>query len=226
MTKKNKTRNEYVLDALLTGKPLLLTDITRMVSDASGRETKIQDISSVMSKLSSSGQSYIGHFINRKKTPQGYEYSIVPEILRLASEEIYDLTRKTGKDRFTLEMALEKVPELGQYIQKTEKPAVRRKPGIKKPAKKKTASSKKANAGKKAASRKKTTSGKKAAARKPGRKLGRKAMKPGRKPLPQPPEPVIMPVSADDFMDGLMEQVSKYGGPKVNVYLTVTVQRD
>lgn len=226
MAKKNKTRSEYILDALLTGNPLLLTDITRMVSDASGKETKIQDISSVMSKLSSSGQSHIGHFINRKKTPQGYEYSIVPEIRTLAHEEIYDLTHKTGKDRFTLEMALEKIPELGQYIQKKEKPAVRRKLKIKKPATKKTASSKKTKAGKKATSRKKTTSGKKAAARKPGRKPGRKAIKPSRKALPQPPEPVIMPVSADELMNGLMEQVSKYGGPRVNVYLTVTVQRD
>lgn len=127
MTNKNKTRSELILDALLTGKTLLLTDITRMVSDASGKEIKIQEISSLMARLSNRWQFQTGHFVKKNKTPQGYEYSLVPEILNLSPENIYGLTRKIGKDRFTLEMALEKIPELGQYVKKP----------VKKPAKKK-----------------------------------------------------------------------------------------
>ena len=119
MEKKNKTRSQYVLDALMTGKSLLSSDITRMVSDASGEETKIQAIDRLMIKLSNSWAFQIGHFINKNKTPQGYEYSLVPEMLNLTPEEIYDLTRQTGKNRFNLEMALEKIPELGKYVKKS-----------------------------------------------------------------------------------------------------------
>jgi hypothetical protein len=44
MTKGNKTRSQLILDALLTGKTLLLSDIRRMVSEASGKEVRVHDI--------------------------------------------------------------------------------------------------------------------------------------------------------------------------------------
>jgi hypothetical protein len=133
MTKGNKTRSQLILDALLTGKPLPLSDIRRMVSKASGKEVRLGDISSLMAKLINPRQYKIAHFIKRNKTPQGYEYSLVPEILNLAPEEVYGLTRKTRKGRFTLEMAVEKIPELSKYLKKTGKVAASRK---KVPAKK------------------------------------------------------------------------------------------
>lgn len=108
MPKDKKTTSEHIIDALLTGKSLLLKDITKMISEASGKKIKLQDTSSLMARLSNPRQFNTGHFINRKKTPHGYEYSMVPEILALAPKEIYDLTRKIGKDRFTLEMAIER----------------------------------------------------------------------------------------------------------------------
>jgi len=193
MKKENKTRSEYILDVLLTGKTLLLSDITRMVSDASGKEIKIQDTSSLMARLSNSRQFHTGHFINKNKTPQGYEYSLVPEILKLAPEQLYGLTRKIGKDRFTLEMALEKIPELAQYVKKpskSAKPAAKRKPAI---VKAKAAASKAAKG------------------------------KPGRKPLPKPPEPVIQKANVEDVVAGFLNELDKKGGLRVNFYLTVRV---
>ena len=127
------TRSQLILDALLTGKTLPLSDIRRMVSEASGKEIRLGDISSLMTKLTNPRQYKFAHFITRTKTPKGYEYSLVPEILALAPEEIYDLTRKIGKDRFTLEMAVEKIPGLAQYVKKAGKAAAPRK---KVPAKK------------------------------------------------------------------------------------------
>ncbi len=85
MTKGNKTRSQLILDALFTGKTLLLSDINRMISEASRKEIRLQDFSSLMAKLTNSRQYKFAHFINRNKTPQGYEYSLVPEILNLAS---------------------------------------------------------------------------------------------------------------------------------------------
>jgi hypothetical protein len=210
MIKKIKTRSEHILDALLTGKTLLLTDITRMVSDASGKKIKIQEISSLMARLSNRWQFQTGHFINRNKTPQGYEYSLVPEILNMAPEEIYDLTRKIGKDRFTLEMALEKFPELGQYVKKPARLAAKRKSGIKKPAEKKIASRKKTSV------RKSTvTTGKSKASK----------GKPGRKTLPKPPEPVVQKADIEDVVAGFLNAIEKMGGLRVNFFLTVRVQK-
>lgn len=207
MKKEKKTRSEYILDALLTGKTLLLSDITRMVSEASGKEIKIQDTSSLMARLSNSRQFHTGHFINKNKTLQGYEYSLVPEILNLAPEELYGLTRKIGKDRFTLEMALEKIPELAQYVKKPSKSA------IKKPVKKK------------AASRKKASVGKSKAKAKAGTTSSAAKVKPGRKPLSKPPEPVIQKASVEDVVSGFLHELDKKGGLRVNVYLTVRVMQ-
>lgn len=215
MKKENKTRSEYILDALMTGKTLLLSDINRMVSEASGKEIKIQDTSSLMARLSNSRQFHTGYFIKKNKTPKGYAYSLVPEILNLGHEQLYGLTRKIGKDRFSLEMALEKIPELGPYVKKSDrpaKPAARRKPAIKKPA------------AKKASSRKKTSVVKSKAKVKTKTKVsGVDKGKPGRKPLPPPPEPVIQKANVDDVVAGFLTELDKKGGLRVNFYLTVRV---
>ena len=50
------TRSQLILDALLTGKTLLLSDIRRMVSEASGKEVTLGDISSLMAKLTNPRQ--------------------------------------------------------------------------------------------------------------------------------------------------------------------------
>ncbi len=116
MEPRKKTNSEYIIDALRFGKDLRSPEITQKVSELSGKKMKIQDIASILAKLSNSEKCDLGFFIQKKKTPRGYTYNLVPEIFELEPTQIYDLTRKTGKNRFTLEEALGKNPELKKYV--------------------------------------------------------------------------------------------------------------
>jgi hypothetical protein len=111
-----KTNSEFIIDTLRSGETLRSPEITQMVSEAAGKEVKIQDIASIIAKLSNSDKCDLGYFIKKKKTERGYVYSLVKEILDLAPEQTYDLTRKTGKDRFTIHEAVKKLPGLKKYI--------------------------------------------------------------------------------------------------------------
>ncbi len=116
METRKKTNSEYIIDALRFNKDLRSPEITQKVSELSGKTMKIQDIASILAKLSNSEKCDLGFFIQKKKTPRGYTYNLVTEIFELEPVQMYDLTRKTGKNRFTLEEALEKNPELKKYV--------------------------------------------------------------------------------------------------------------
>ncbi len=116
MENRKKTNSEYIIDALRFNKDLRSPEITQKVSELSGKTMKIQDIASILAKLSNSEKCDLGFFIQKKKTPRGYTYNLVTEIFELEPPQMYDLTRKTGKNRFTLEEALEKNPELRKYV--------------------------------------------------------------------------------------------------------------
>jgi hypothetical protein len=221
MPKDKKTTSEHVLDALIDNKTILLSDITKLVSKSVGKEVKIQNISSLMARLSNPGQFQTGHFIIRTKTPNGFEYSLVPEILALAPEEIYDLTRKVGKDRFTLEMAIEKIPELAQYVKKTGKSSKKAKSSVTKKIVAKKPAKKKASAGKKKSSPWAVKGKSKAKAGEPKTVKG----KPGRKPAPKPIEPEIQKANIDDLVAGFLNELERMGGMKVNYYLTVRLEK-
>jgi hypothetical protein len=194
MTKGNKTRSQLILDALLTGKTLLLSDIRRMVSEASGKDVRLGDISSLMTKLTNPRQYRLAHLIIRNKNRKGYGYSLVPEILALAPEEVHGLTRKIGKDRFTLEMAVEKIPELAKYLKKGGK-AVGKKPS---------------------ASRKKVPA-KKPRVTKVKSKAKAVKVKTGRKALPVP----VQKAGVENVVAGFLHEMDKMGGLRVNFYLAV-----
>ena len=116
MEHRKKTNSEYIIDALRFNKDLRSPEITEKVSELSGRKMKIQDIASILAKLSNSEKCDLGFFVQKKKTPKGYTYNLVPELFEIDFEQVYDLTRKTGKNRFTLEEALEKNPGLKKYV--------------------------------------------------------------------------------------------------------------
>jgi len=116
MEYRKKTNSEYIIDALRFNKDLRSPEITEKVSELSGRKMKIQDIASILAKLSNSEKCDLGFFVQKKKTPKGYTYNLVPELFEIDFEQVYDLTRKTGKNRFTLEEALEKNPGLKKYV--------------------------------------------------------------------------------------------------------------
>jgi hypothetical protein len=114
--KTKKTNSEMIIDALRAGHPLRSPDITEKVSEAAGKEIKIQDVASILAKLSNSEKCDLGYLISKKKTDRGYVYSLVKEAFSLTPEQTYDLTRKTGKDRFTMEEAVKKIPGLKKHI--------------------------------------------------------------------------------------------------------------
>lgn len=108
-----------IIDTLRSGNPLRSPDITEKVSEAAGKDIKIQDVASILAKLSNSDKCDLGYLITKKKTDRGYVYSLVKEAFSLTPEQTYDLTRKTGKDRFTLDEALKKIPSLKKHIKPT-----------------------------------------------------------------------------------------------------------
>lgn len=116
MSKEKKTNSELIIDTLRTGKALRSPDITSMVAESSGKDIKIQDVASILAKLSNSKKCDLGYLIKKQKTERGYVYSLVKEAFNLTPEQTYDLTRKTGKNRFTIEEALRKYPSLKKYV--------------------------------------------------------------------------------------------------------------
>src|SRR6056297_2080564 len=116
MERSKKTNSEFIIDALRSGQNLRSPDITERVSELSGRDMKIQDIASILAKLSNSDKCDLGFLIQKKKTHKGFTYNLVPESFDLEPEHLYDLTRKTGKNRYTLEQAIEDHPEVKKYI--------------------------------------------------------------------------------------------------------------
>lgn len=116
MSTNKKTNSELIIDTLRTGKSLRSPDITTMVAESSGKDIKIQDVASILAKLSNSKKCDLGYLIKKQKTDRGYVYSLVKEAFNLTPEQTYDLTRKTGKNRFTLEEAIRKYPNLKKYV--------------------------------------------------------------------------------------------------------------
>jgi hypothetical protein len=125
MKKKGKKSNaQLIIDVLLTGRHLRSREISDMVSEAKGQEVKIQDIASMLSKLTDTNKCDLGFFIKRTKDDLGFVYHMVEEVLPIPADKVYGLARKIGKDRYTLEQAAKDHPKLKQYIG-TSEPAKR-----------------------------------------------------------------------------------------------------
>jgi hypothetical protein len=118
MTEQNKTKSnvQLVIDALMTGDILKSREIAERVSQAAGKEVKIQDIASMLAKLTDGKKCDLGFFIAKTKDGNTYDYQVVEEARRLSSDQAYDLARKIGKNRFTLEQAISEFPELKKYV--------------------------------------------------------------------------------------------------------------
>lgn len=114
--KGKKSNAQLIIGALMTGKSLGSRNISDMVSEIAGKEIKVQDVASMLSKISNTKKSDLGFFIKRVKEGNSFTYNMVDEILELSEEQAYDLTLKIGKDRYTLNEALEDFPGLCQYV--------------------------------------------------------------------------------------------------------------
>ena len=63
MSKEKKTNSELIIDTLRSGKALRSPDITSMVAESSGKDIKIQDVASILAKLSNSSKCDLGYLI-------------------------------------------------------------------------------------------------------------------------------------------------------------------
>ncbi|QTA88118.1 hypothetical protein [Desulfonema magnum] len=120
--KKQKSNAQLIIGALLTGKHLRSRDISEMVLEKEGKKIKIQDVASMLSKISNTEKSDLGYFIKRVKKGNSFTYNMVKEVLKLSEEKAYELTLKIGKDRYTLEQALKEFPSLKKYVKPGARP--------------------------------------------------------------------------------------------------------
>lgn len=111
-----KTVSQLIINTLMTGKTLRARDVSSMVSEAAGKEIKVQDVSNMLYRISDSGKCDLGHFVNRTKRENRYVYSMVEDALKLTEHQAYGLYLKVGKDRYSLNTALEDYPDLKQYV--------------------------------------------------------------------------------------------------------------
>jgi hypothetical protein len=114
--KHAKSNAQSIISVLLTGKTLRSRQIADTILEKEGKELKIQDVASMLAKISNSRRSDLGFFIQRIKVGNSFTYKMVKEVLALSEEKAYHLTLRIGKDRYTLEQALEDIPGLAKYV--------------------------------------------------------------------------------------------------------------
>lgn len=116
MKEGKKTISEYIIDALCSGNNLTTPEIRDKVMAYSGKNILLQDIASLLTKMTNREKCSLGFFIQREKNARGYTYNLVPELFELSGKQIYDLTRRIGQDQFSLEDAVRKSPGLSRYL--------------------------------------------------------------------------------------------------------------
>ncbi|GEM_PF-1771395 len=190
--KGKKSNAQLIIGTLLTGKTLRSRDISDMVLKKTGREIKVQDVASMLSRISDSKKCDLGFFIERKQVGNGFVYHMVKEALKLSEEKAYGLTLKTGKERYSIDQAQKDFPGLAKYVKGGSKP----KPKLKSKSKPKAAKPAPAKAAKPAVKAAKPA----VKAAKPAVKAAKpavKAAKPVAKPVKKQASPVKkQPVSA------------------------------
>lgn len=127
MRKKPKSTAQLVIWALLSGKRLDSGDISDMIYKKEGRDIKVRDVSSMLSRISNRKDCKLAYFIEKRRKGVGFSYKIVDEALELSEANAYQLTLKGGKGRYTLDDALEEFPDLGKYVKTGPKPAAKSK---------------------------------------------------------------------------------------------------
>ncbi len=111
------THNEIVIHQLMEGDPLTSKDIAEKVN-GNGVDMDVREVSTIMNKLN---KTDLGHFITKKRKGRAFEYQVVDEAKHLTPEEAHGLSLKIGKDRYTLDQALEEHPDLAKHVKKTRK---------------------------------------------------------------------------------------------------------
>ncbi len=116
MIKEKPSNVQLIINTLMSGDTLRSNEIAEKVSEAAGKEIKIQDVASMLSRITNEDVCDLGYFILKNREGKSYVYKMADEFLSLSEDKAYGLTRKTGDARYTLEEAVNEVPELAKYI--------------------------------------------------------------------------------------------------------------
>ena len=195
--KGKKSNAQLIIGTLLTGKTLRSRDISDMVLKKTGREIKVQDVASMLSRISDSKKCDLGFFIERKQVGNGFVYHMVKEALKLSEEKAYGLTLKTGKERYSIDQAQKDFPGLAKYVKGGSKP----KPKLKSKSKPKAAKPAPAKAAKPAVKAAKPA----VKAAKPTVKAAKPVAKPVAKPAAKPVKKQASPVKKQPVSAPVLE---------------------
>lgn len=127
MIKEKPSNVQLIINTLMSGDTLRSNEIAEKVSEAAGKEIKIQDVASMLSRITNEDVCDLGYFILKNREGKSYVYKMADEFLSLSEDKAYGLTRKTGDARYTLEEAVNEVPELAKYIAEAKAKSRRRK---------------------------------------------------------------------------------------------------
>jgi hypothetical protein len=100
----------------MSGDPLRSKEITDIISDTSGKTVKVQDVASMLSRITDADKCELGYFIHKEREGNRFTYRVVDEFLNLSPKQAYGMTLKTGKERYPLDQALKDFPVLGKYV--------------------------------------------------------------------------------------------------------------
>lgn len=109
---------QLIIGALMTGKPLKSKEISGIISQAAGKRVKVQDVASMLSRISNEAKCDLGHFILKEPRGNSFIYRVVDDFLKLSVDQAYGLTLKTGKNRYPLDRALTEYPQLLPYVRR------------------------------------------------------------------------------------------------------------
>lgn len=114
--KEKKSTVHLIIETLMTGDPLRSKEITDIISDTSGKTVKVQDVASMLSRITDADKCELGYFIHKEREGNRFTYRVVDEFLNLSPKQAYGMTLKTGKERYPLDQALKDFPVLGKYV--------------------------------------------------------------------------------------------------------------
>jgi predicted transcriptional regulator len=114
---EKKSNVQMIIDAMLHHGPVKSKEISEIVTEMAGKEVKVQDVASMLSRLSNEAKCDLGYFIKKEKDGNSYRYSFVEEFQPLGDETAYGLTLRTGQHQVALDDLLEEKPELKPYVE-------------------------------------------------------------------------------------------------------------
>jgi len=109
-----KSNMQLILETLMEGEGMRSKEISEVVSRNAGKPVKVQDVASMLSRISNPEKCVLGFFIEKIPEGNSFVYRIVDEFRKISLTNAYALTLKTGA--YGVEQMLLDHPELEKYM--------------------------------------------------------------------------------------------------------------